>query len=251
MTLGNPIATGNTANLYLLNNNIVKIFKEYLPPTEAVNEAKKQEYAYSCGLSVPKVLEVTKIDGTQAIIMEYIRGETLGELMLKNKESVEHYLNILVENQKVIHAVKVQSDAIESLSERLYRHIDGASSLTEKQKTILLTKLNSFKYEDSLCHGDFHPYNLIIFEGKGSIIDWVDATAGDLRADVCRTFVLLSHFSEFLAEQYLELYSKDNSISKGEILEWLPIIAGARLYENVTEEESERLLNMVKGVCGT
>lgn len=96
MTLGNPIATGNTANLYLLNNNIVKIFKEYLPPTEAVNEAKKQEYAYSCGLSVPKVLEVTKIDGTQAIIMEYIRGETLGELMLKNKESVEHYLNILV-----------------------------------------------------------------------------------------------------------------------------------------------------------
>lgn len=251
MKLGKLIATGNTANLYLLNNNIVKIFKEYLPPTEAINEAKKQEYAYSCGLPVPKVLQVTKINGTQAIIMEYIRGETLGKLMLQNKESIEHYLTILVKAQKEIHTVKAQSDAIESLNERLKRHIIGVPSLTEKQKNNLISRVDSFKYEASLCHGDFHPYNLIMDNEKISIIDWVDATAGDFRADVCRTFLLFSPFSKSLADQYLDLYSKDKSISKEEVLEWLPVIAGARLYENVMEEESIRLMNIVKSVCGT
>ncbi|RAT03213.1 hypothetical protein A6E27_19205 [Bacillus cereus] len=60
MVLGNPIAKGNTAEIYLYDNKIVKLFKEYLPDTESMNEAKKQKYAYSCGLPVPNVFEVTK-----------------------------------------------------------------------------------------------------------------------------------------------------------------------------------------------
>ncbi len=83
MNLGNPIAKGNTAELYLYDDKIVKLFKEYLPVTESINEAKKQKYAYSCGLPVPNVFEVTKVQGRQAIIMEYVKGENVGDLLLK------------------------------------------------------------------------------------------------------------------------------------------------------------------------
>ncbi|MHC2836069.1 hypothetical protein ACUXEY_004601 [Bacillus sp. F9_6S_D1_P_5] len=61
MNLGNPIAKGNTAEIYLYDNKIMKLFKDYLPNTESMNEAKKQKYTYSCGLSVPNVFEVTNI----------------------------------------------------------------------------------------------------------------------------------------------------------------------------------------------
>ena len=40
MVLGNSIAKGNTAEIYLYDNKIVKLFKEYLPDTESMNEAK-------------------------------------------------------------------------------------------------------------------------------------------------------------------------------------------------------------------
>lgn len=100
VNLGELVAAGNTANLYLWNNKIVKVFKENLPPTESLYEAKKQEYAYSCGLYVPKVLEVRKINGIQAIIMEYINGETLGDLLLNNLKEAERYINVLVKVQK-------------------------------------------------------------------------------------------------------------------------------------------------------
>lgn len=75
------------------NNRIYKIFNGYLPETESFIEAEKQKYAYSCGLPVPKIFSVTKIDGKQAIIMEFIKGRTLGDLLLKNMKQAEYYLN--------------------------------------------------------------------------------------------------------------------------------------------------------------
>lgn len=59
MNLGMPIAKGNTAQIYLSNDKIVKVFNDGLPETEAENEARKQRYAASCNLPVPKILEVT------------------------------------------------------------------------------------------------------------------------------------------------------------------------------------------------
>ena len=46
MVLGNPIAKGNTAEIYLTDDKVVKLFKDYLPDTESMNEAKTK-YAYS------------------------------------------------------------------------------------------------------------------------------------------------------------------------------------------------------------
>ena len=40
MVLGNPIAKGNTAEIYLTDDKVVKLFKDYLPDTESMNEAK-------------------------------------------------------------------------------------------------------------------------------------------------------------------------------------------------------------------
>ena len=40
VVLGNPIAKGNTAEIYLTDDKVVKLFKYYLPDTESMNEAK-------------------------------------------------------------------------------------------------------------------------------------------------------------------------------------------------------------------
>ncbi|MEK3763367.1 phosphotransferase family protein [Solibacillus sp. FSL K6-4121] len=249
MNLGELVATGNTANLYEWNNKIVKIFKENLPPTESFYEAKKQEYAYSCGLNVPEIFEVRKVNGLQAIIMEFIEGETLGHLLLKNLNDADRYINVLVKVQKRIHEVKVESDEIERMDEKISRKIESAPSLNKSQKSMLLNKLNSLKYEPRLCHGDLHPFNLIMNEEVVSIIDWVDATAGDIRADVCRTYLLIAQHSLDLAELYLQLYCCNINISKSEIRQWMPIIAGARLAEIVSSEDTQRLMDIVNQFC--
>ena len=230
MNLGNPIAKGNTAEIYLCNNKVVKLFKEYLPNTESLYEAQKQKYAYSRGLHVPKVFEVTDIHGRQAIIMEYVEGESVGELLLNNLNKAEQYIGLCVNEQKKIHDISVNTDEMESMRERLERQIKSVHNLDEKQKGNILKKLDSIKFEPRLCHGDFHPYNLILSNDNVKIIDWVDASLGDIRADVFRTYLLYAQASVELAEMYLHIYCRNIDLSRNEMLLLLLQLGFLRKY---------------------
>ncbi|WP_010280887.1 phosphotransferase family protein [Bacillus timonensis] len=243
MILGNPIARGNTAKVYLFDNKIVKVFNEYLPDTESINEANKQKYAYSCGLPVPEIFDVTKINGKQAIIMEYVKGETLGDLFIKDKARAEYYLTISVDMQRKIHSIIPEE--IEPMYDKLYRQIERAKQLDSRQKNYLLHRLESFTYKSRLCHGDFHLFNLIMSENQVVVIDWVDSSAGDIRADIYRTYLLYSQFSSELADIYLQIYCEKSGLLKSEVFQWAPIIAGARLSENVSSEDSDRLIECI------
>ncbi|EJV72218.1 aminoglycoside phosphotransferase family protein [Bacillus cereus] len=246
MNLENPIAKGNTTEIYLCDNKVVKLFEKYLPNTESLYEAQKQKYAYSRDLHVPKVFEVTEVQGRQAIIMEYVEGESVGELLLNNLNKAEHYIGLCVNEQKKIHAIRVNTDEMESMRERLERQIKSVHKFDEKQKENILNKLHSIKFEPRLCHGDFHPFNLILSKKNVNIIDWVDASSGDIRADVFRTYLLYSQSSVELAEMYLHIYCRNTGLSRDEIFQWAPIIITARLSEQVSPENEaylNRLLN--------
>jgi thiamine kinase-like enzyme len=240
MKLGEPIASGNTANIYLYKNKIIKIFKDHLPETEPEYEARKQKVAFERGLRVPKLLEVTIVNGKQAIIMEYVKGKTLGELVKENMDQVEFFLEMSVDIQMEIHTVLAES--LEPMRFKLQRQIEAVEGLDKQVKTSLLKKLESMTVENKLCHGDFHLYNLIKSDEEVFIIDWVDASTGNPRADVCRTYILYSQVSRDIAELYLKLYCEKSGWSQKEVLEWAPIIAAARLSENVATEDSDRLM---------
>ena len=243
MKLSNPIAKGNTADIYLHENKIIKVFKDYLPETESRKEANKQELAYSRGLPVPQVLDVTKIDGKQAIIMEYITGKTLGELFLENKEQEDYYLGLSVDIQRKIHSYK--TDKIESMYEKLQKQIEQAPVLNITQKINLISMLQTMNVENALCHGDLHLFNLIMVGERITIIDWVDASSGDFRADVYRTYLLYSQYSIDLANKYVKLYCEKSGIERTELFRWAPIIAAARLSETVSTENTKRLLDII------
>lgn len=242
MELGYPIAAGNTAEVYIVQDKIVKVFREDLPEGTSSYEAEKQRYALSKGLPVPKIIEVTKIDGRQAIMMEKISGRTLGELLLENRNLAQHYMEMSIDIQQSIH--RISADSFEPMTEKLTRQIGAAERLSQSQKTALFLKLSEMPVKKQLCHGDFHLFNLIM-DDQVTIIDWVDASAGDSRADVYRTYLLYTQFSSELAELYLKLYCIKSGLSKDEIMEWAPIIAGARLSEGVISENSDRLLAIV------
>lgn len=243
MNLGKPFATGNTAEIYLNNNTIIKVFKDYLPVTESTYEAAKQKIAYGLGLPVPNVLDVTMINGKQAIVMEHIQGRTLGELLLENREQAEVYIALSVDLQQRIHSLTAPD--LEPMHTKLSRQIEAAPRLDAQQKTRLLEKIDASKSENNLCHGDFHLFNIIQKEENMTIIDWVDASAGDRRADVCRSYLLYKQFSSELAESYVRIYCEKSGMAKEEIMEWAPIIAAARLAEKVATEVEERLLDIV------
>ncbi|RDW18732.1 aminoglycoside phosphotransferase [Oceanobacillus arenosus] len=247
MDLGNPIAIGNTAKIYQQRDKVIKVFHDHLPNTEAQYEANKQNFAYSCGIFVPEIFDVTEINGKQAIIMEYIKGETIGDLLFKNTKKSEYYMDVAIEIQQRIYMVKTYSP--ESMIPKLKEKIKMAPSLDEGHKSILIRNLNSIEYENRLCHGDFHPFNLIMSDNKVAVIDWVDSTSGDIRADVYRTYLLYSQFSGDLADMYLNRYCEKSGLQQEEVIQWAPIMAAARLSENVSSENADRLIKIINDYC--
>jgi len=247
MDLKEPIKNGNTAKIYMREGKIIKIFNDNLPDTEAEYEADKQKYAYSCGLPVPYVYDVTKVNGKQAIIMEYIAGKTIGDIIHEDMAKANEYMSLSVDVQLKIHAVKTAN--LESMADKLHRQILSARLIHDNQKKILTEKLYAMKYENHLCHGDYHVFNLILNDDHVTVIDWVDASAGDVRADVYRSYLLYTQFSQELADLYLRIYCEKSGITQDEIFLWASVIAGARLSENISSDRANLLVDIVNHYC--
>ncbi|MBQ2756801.1 MAG: aminoglycoside phosphotransferase, partial [Oscillospiraceae bacterium] len=97
------IVVRNDKTVYRDGDRCIKVFNAEYSKTDVLNEALNQARMEEAGLNVPKVIEVTTIDGKWAIVSEYIRGKTLAQLMKEEPEKSGEYIELLVELQMSIH----------------------------------------------------------------------------------------------------------------------------------------------------
>jgi aminoglycoside phosphotransferase (APT) family kinase protein len=122
------------------------------------------------------------------------------------------------------------------LKARLAANIGRGGGLDATTKRRLLAKLQTLPNGERLCHGDFHAHNILGSLRQPTLIDWLDASSGAPAADVCRSFVLISHSDPQIASSYVDAYLEASGESRATIFEWLPVVAGARLAEGVPQE---------------
>src|SRR5215472_10876517 len=70
-----------------------------------------------------------------------------------------------------------------------------------------------------LCHGDFHPINVLGEISRPVVIDWPDACGGDPAADVCRSYLLLRLHAADIAEPYLDAYCRISNVTWEKVLD--------------------------------
>ena len=237
------IGEGATAKIYRNGNFVTKVYRN----ASAVNvnqEMRHQQFAYHSGLPVPNVYTVRRLDdGGIALDMQYIDGLPL----MNDDMSVAELaatINILVELQYKIH--QVQAPALPKLVDTITDKI-LSTSLEKELKNELLTLLSQLDDQsEHLCHGDFHPFNILDDGVQHWIIDWVDAAAGNPLADSCRTYLIMKPQAEALAELYLQILCAEAGYQPSDILKWQPVIAAARLNENIDDLSRAYLHDLVQ-----
>ena len=221
--------------IYKDGDTTLKVFDSDFSKADILNEALNQARIEETGLNVPKLLEVSKIDGKWAIRLEYIPGKTLKELMDENPDRLDEYLTLFVNIQKVIFSK--QAPLLNKIKDKFNRKI-SASRYDATTRYELHTRLDSMKDHKKICHGDFTPSNIIITpDGDPYILDWSHVTQGNAAADAARTYMLFCLKGQYdIAEKYLDLFCKETDTAKQYVQRWMPIVA---CTQSVKGKESE------------
>ncbi len=223
--------------LYRDGNLAIKEFDAGYSKADILNEALNQARVEETDLNIPKIHAVEVVDGKWSIVMDYIEGVTLNRLMRENPEKENEYLNMFIDLQRTVLSKRVPM--LNKLKDKMQGRISMAD-LDATTRYDLHTRLDSLPKHYNLCHGDFHPCNIIIKpDGTPYIIDWSHATQGNSSADVARTY--LSFYLDGrkeLAEKYLNLYCKKSDTAKQYVQKWIPIVAASRLTKAKVEEDA-------------
>ncbi len=245
MKLDRVIAVRNNKIIYRDGDRCVKVFSTDYSKADVLNEALNQARIEETGLKIPKILEVTVVDGKWAIVSEFIKGKTLAQLMKEEPEKKEEYIGWLVDLQLEVHSKKCP--LLGKLKDKMNRKINSCD-VDATTRYDLHTRLEDMPKHNKVCHGDFNPSNVIVTEdGTPYIIDWSHVTQGNASADAARTYLLfcLEGDNEG-AKKYLELFTEKSDIPKRYVQKWMPIVAASQSVKG-KKKEREFLLSWVKG----
>ena len=246
MKLDRIIAVRNNKTVYRDGDLCMKVFDATYSKADVLNEALNQARVEETGLNIPKIHEVTVLDGKWTIITQYVEGKTLAQLMQEKPEKKDEYLEMFVNLQ-----TEVQSKSCPLLT-KLKDKMNRKISMTDFDATTryeLLTRLDGMPKHNKLCHGDFNPSNIIITaDGTPYILDWAHATQGNASADVARTYLLFWLNGDIDgAEKYLDLFCAKSKTDKQYIQKWMPIVAASQSLKG-NEKEREFLHSWVNVV---
>ncbi len=243
MNLDRVIAVRNNKIIYRDGDRCVKVFDANYSKADVLSEALNQARIEETGLNIPKILEVTMVDGKWAIVSEYIKGKTLAQLMEEDGEKKDEYLKVLVNLQLSVHEKKCP--LLNKLKDKMSRKIASAE-LDATTRYDLHTRLEGMPKHDKVCHGDFNPSNIIVAEdGVPYILDWSHATQGNASADAARTYLLFWLSGDIdSAKKYLDLFCQKSNTAKQYVQKWMPIVAASQSVKG-NEKEREFLLSWV------
>lgn len=257
--LPTPIAAGRTAEIYRWDDrHVLKLYQSWCPPDWADYEARIARIVHEAGIPSPAVGKILEVNDRRGLIYEHIEGISMLQDMNARPWMIWRHAKTLAD----LH-VKINQQPIEGLppyKDRLCSDIRRSHDLDDElQKKVIamLAELPNGKY---LCHGDFHPGNVLLTKNGPMVIDWMTACSGLPGADVARSSMILQIGAKAAGKQvrpivlwaigmfyqnYLNRYRSQVADIENEIKRWMPVIAAARLNENIAPER-EALLTMVK-----
>ncbi len=226
MKLDRVIAVRNDKTVYRDGEYCVKVFNENYSKSDVLREALHQAYAEEAGLSVPKIYELTEIEGKWAIVSAYIKGKTLLQHMQeeeKNDGYLDSFVNLHIEIQSQ------KSSCFTKLADKIHREI-ARSDFDDKTRSLLFYALENLPEDTRICHGDFEPANILVAEdGTPYILDWSEMALGHPLADVANTcLVLRLRGEDDMAKEYLARVCHKTGTTLQEVETWLPVVAAAR-----------------------
>ena len=172
------------------DGRVLKLLRAPGPTSRLAFEVAALEAARSAGVPVPRTYEDVVIDGRPGLVMEQLKGSDLLSTIGQKPWLVFNSGRLMGKIHARINAARapVSVPAVRDVVSRgLTRLASSEPTLAEWVARILAQLPDG----DALCHGDFHPGQIMFSNDQNAAFDWAGAKRGDPLFDYARTRVLL------------------------------------------------------------
>ena len=250
--LGKVLATGSRSVIHEWGeDSVAKVPRPSTPETWARFEHDYTSAVHACGAIVPAVVGLTTIDGRSVMLSKRVRGPSLWEALIENPNRATEYGKQLAETHLQILRTRPPI-TVPSQRSRLSCKIREAARTKDPRVLRALELLPPSTEITALCHGDFHPKNIILSVDGPVIVDWFDVSRGNAAGDVMRTLLLLSdppdsadspnhlpgasaHVLGELRVAYEQAMRQTIDLDANTMQTWRTIEAAARMAEGVND----------------
>jgi uncharacterized protein (TIGR02172 family) len=262
------IGNGFTSDVYALDDDkILKLFNRRFSAEAARYEANICSALNALNLHAPRYYELVEIEDRIGLVYQRIYGISLTDAMAGNIARIPRLARMMAREHNDIHSTRNVRN-IPAQNQRLSFLVGLSKDVLGPMYQPILERLNALPDTGNLCHGDFHTGNILINRDSLTVIDWMNAYSGNPLGDVVRTYLMtVSPFispstpfyikwlvlilKSMTAKRYLAEYGKINPFAMDDFNRWFPVIAAARLNDNVPNEREWLLKIIMDNIQGT
>ncbi|MBN2511029.1 MAG: phosphotransferase [Spirochaetales bacterium] len=256
------IGKGMTAEIFSLENDrILKLYYPHFDEGMALHEARIAEAINGLG-AAPQFHGIQKSGGRTGLVYERISGYELMANFKKPFAPLKKFIKNMAREQYRINSIAAPKKLI-SQRERLGDMIGLSKEQLGGYYEKVIARLEGLDSQAFLCHGDYHPGNIMVRGGEYIAIDWMNAYAGNPLSDAARTWlmfaspylpegipaplkILLKCLKPAMARVFRNEYLGLSGKRKGDFCQWIPVMAAARLVEQIPGEQ-QWLMSLVRG----
>jgi aminoglycoside phosphotransferase (APT) family kinase protein len=234
---------------------VVKLFFPDASERAVDRETSVAAALVAAGVPAPAYLGPVDVGGRRGLVFERVQGVSMLETVGRQPWRTVSLALLLAELHAAVHRGTAD---LEPQRDFLRRHI-GRAAVPETVRERALAAVDRLPVGDRVCHGDFHPDNVVLTATGPVVLDWANATLGAPVGDVARTLLLFRDgalpdevpapkralfqaIRRLAAAVYLRRYARLTGLRTEELSPWrLPLVV-ARLAENVPDVERRRFL---------
>jgi Ser/Thr protein kinase RdoA (MazF antagonist) len=253
------IGKGRLAEVFAWGDTqVLKLFVAGRDAAAIEAEARVSQVVHEAGVVTPATHGVVEVEGRQGIIYDRAPGVSMLALLSAKPWKLFSLGRTLAELHASVHECSVID--LPSQREQLERLIAGAE-LPTAQRDLALARLRELPEGTAICHGDFHPDNVLIDGDDATVIDWTTACVGNPAADFAITSLILQLGAPppsaslwtrisirvgraLFSYSYASRYRRLRDLSLQEIQAWALPITVARLGYKI-KAERDQLLTLI------
>lgn len=191
MNYGKIIGVGNTAVVYeWKKDKVLKLFNEGYPKEAVEREFHNAMVIRNMDFEKPKAYELLSYEGRMGIVYDRVDGESLLHWLMRtgNIQGCAVYMAKL--HKEIINN---RVDDLNDYKQFLKYHTVNSASISLAERNYAMETIEKLPEGNLLCHGDFHPGNIILSEGNAIVIDFMNLCKGDYMYDIARSVFLIEY----------------------------------------------------------